>query len=64
MAGSAQFDHAIRCFYADDMLDGRSIRLRFIWSRTDTESPRWEQAMSADDGQSWEVNWTMDFIRA
>ncbi len=50
-------------FYADDMLDGRPIRLRFIWSRTDTASPRWEQAMSADGGESWEVNWTMDFTR-
>ena len=51
-------------FYADDTFDGRPIRLRFIWSRTDTQSPRWEQAMSADGGQTWEVNWTMDFTRA
>lgn len=59
-----RFEDGVGHFYADDTLDGRSIRLRFIWSRTDTESPRWEQAMSVDDGQSWEVNWTMDFIRA
>lgn len=58
------FEDGVGRFYADDMLDGRPIRLRFIWSRTDSASPRWEQAMSADDGATWEVNWTMDFARA
>lgn len=58
-----RFDDGIGEFYADDMLEGRPIRLRFVWSRTDTASPRWEQAMSADGGASWEVNWTMDFTR-
>lgn len=59
-----RFDDGIGRFYADDTLGGRPIRLRFIWSRTDTASPRWEQAMSADGGTSWETNWTMDFTRA
>lgn len=59
-----RFEGEVGHFYADDRLDGRPIRLRFIWSRTDTASPRWEQAMSADGGASWEVNWTMDFTRA
>jgi hypothetical protein len=59
-----RFDDGVGRFYADDILDGRPILLRFIWSRTDTATPRWEQAMSADDGATWEVNWTMDFTRA
>ncbi len=59
-----RFEDGVGQFYADDTFDGRPIRLRFIWSRTDTQSPRWEQAMSADGGQTWEVNWTMDFTRA
>jgi hypothetical protein len=50
-------------FFADDTLHGRQVRVRFVWLRTDTQSPRWEQAMSADGGQSWETNWTMDFAR-
>lgn len=50
-------------FFADDMLDGEPIRVRFLWLRTDTSSPRWEQAMSNDDGATWETNWTMDFER-
>ncbi|MDM4767088.1 DUF1579 domain-containing protein [Pelomonas sp. SE-A7] len=48
-------------FYADDQLDGRPIRVRFLWLARTGQAPRWEQAFSADGGQSWETNWTMDF---
>jgi hypothetical protein len=58
------FQKGVGTFYADDMLDGRPIRVRFEWSRTNTPSPRWEQAFSADAGATWEPNWTMDFSRA
>lgn len=59
-----RFENGVGSFYADDMLDGAPIRIRFLWLRTDTPSPRWEQAFSADGGGSWETNWTMDFERA
>ena len=36
---------------------------RVQWTRTDTPSPRWEQAFSEDGGASWETNWEMDFAR-
>ena len=58
-----KFEGGIGTFFADDELDGRPIRLRFRWLATDTPTPRWEQAMSDDDGASWETNWTMDFMR-
>jgi hypothetical protein len=48
-------------FFADDHFEGRPIRVRFLWLRTRTERPRWEQAFSADGGASWETNWEMDF---
>jgi hypothetical protein len=57
------FEHGVGSFYADDTLDGRPIRVRFRWTDTRTESPRWEQAFSADAGASWETNWTMTFLR-
>jgi hypothetical protein len=50
-------------FYGDDALDGRAIRVRYIWSRITTVAPRWEQAFSLDEGNDWETNWTMDFTR-
>jgi hypothetical protein len=38
--------------------------VRFIWSGVTTTTPRWEQAFSEDDGETWETNWIMDFTRA
>lgn len=58
-----RFEDGVGAFFADDTLNGVAIRVRFLWLRTDTPSPRWEQAMSADGGTSWETNWTMDFER-
>ena len=42
----------------------RPILVRYIWSRTTTGKPRWEQAFSDDGGETWETNWIMDFTRA
>jgi hypothetical protein len=48
-------------FEGEDAFEGRPIRVRFIWSRTTTGKPRWEQAFSEDGGETWETNWIMDF---
>jgi hypothetical protein len=44
-------------FYGQDSLNGRAILVRFIISDITAESCRFEQAFSADGGQSWEINW-------
>ncbi|MES2938822.1 MAG: DUF1579 domain-containing protein [Pseudomonadota bacterium] len=49
-------------FLADDTLDGRPIQVRFRWDARTPARPRWEQAFSADQGVSWETNWTMEFF--
>jgi hypothetical protein len=59
-----RFENGIGSFYADERLDGRPVRMRFLWLDTHTDSPRWEQALSADGGESWETNWVMTFTRA
>jgi hypothetical protein len=59
-----RFTEGVGLFYADDELDGRPIRVRFTWHVADGGQPRWEQAFSADGGDSWETNWRMRFIRA
>ncbi len=56
-----RFFEGVGTFYADDVLAGRSIRVRFLWQHNPGSHPRWEQAFSQDGGQSWEVNWTMEF---
>ena len=51
-----------RCWAAtrDDLLGGRSIRLRFL-ARGQTASRAEEQALSPDGRANWETNWAMDF---
>jgi hypothetical protein len=50
-------------FYARDSIDGRAIKVRFLWTIIDRDHARWEQAFSYDD-RTWETNWTADFTRA
>jgi hypothetical protein len=59
-----RFANGTGSFYADDTHEGRPVRMRFLWLGTDGDTPRWEQALSADGGETWETNWTMDFTRA
>lgn len=60
----ARFSGSEGIFEGADTLGGKPILVRYTWSRTDTASPRWEQAFSADKGKNWETNWIMDFHRA
>jgi hypothetical protein len=57
------FENGVGLFYADDVLNGQTIRVRFRWTETNTATPVWDQAFSADGGQTWETNWTMQFSR-
>jgi hypothetical protein len=50
-------------FYADDVFDGRQIRVVFIWSAITASSAHWEQAFSVDGGKTWETNWIMESTR-
>lgn len=55
-----RFDDGVGLFFCDDMLEGRPIKIRFVWT-TGQPNPRWEQAFSQDGGATWETNWVMDF---
>jgi hypothetical protein len=43
--------------------NGRAILVRFVWSKTNTNSPHFEQSFSEDGGKTWEVNWITDQTR-
>lgn len=58
-----RFDNGVGTFLATDTYKGQAIRVRFLWSTPAPDAPRWEQAFSADDGQTWETNWVMRFTR-
>jgi hypothetical protein len=50
-------------FYAQDMLNGKIIFVRFDWTNTTTSTPHFEQSFSNDGGKTWEVNWITDQTR-
>jgi hypothetical protein len=50
-------------FYAQDILNDRSILVRFDWTALASKSPHFEQAFSQDGGKTWEVNWITDQTR-
>ncbi|MBL4786784.1 MAG: DUF1579 domain-containing protein [Cohaesibacteraceae bacterium] len=58
------FENDTGLFFANDIIDGKPVRVRFMWTRMDSENPRWEQSLTSDDGASWETNWIMDFRRS
>jgi hypothetical protein len=59
-----RFANGIGTFYSDYLLNGKPMRVRFIWSHITPTSARWEQALSGDAGKTWETNWIMTFRRA
>lgn len=59
-----RFVDGVGTFYSESTLEGRPIKVRFIWSGAKDGKPHWEQAYSGDDGKTWDVNWIMDFERA
>lgn len=59
-----QFANGIGVFYANDMLNGMPIRVRFLWNCISPDAPVWEQAFSPDRGETWETNWIMHFRKA
>jgi hypothetical protein len=50
-------------FYNQEFHQGQAVYARFVWSNITATSCRWEQALSADGGRTWETNWTMENTR-
>lgn len=62
-AMSGTFRDGVGEFIGHEDFQGRMVLVRFLWTHSGPDAPRWEQAFSADAGRSWETNWTMDFTR-
>jgi hypothetical protein len=50
-------------FFAQDTIKGKTILIRYEWTRLNTNSPHFEQSFSDDGGKTWEVNWITDQAR-
>jgi len=58
-----QFKDGLGAFYGQDTYNGKLVYVRFLWSKTDTSTPHFEQSFSNDGGKTWEVNWVTDQTR-
>jgi hypothetical protein len=50
-------------FYDHETWGGKPIVVRFVITRTGADTAHFEQAFSADDGKTWELNWIADDTR-
>jgi hypothetical protein len=57
------FENGVGTFYSDAVVNGKPTRTRFIWSRIAPRSAQWEQALSTDEGKTWNTNWIMEWQR-
>ena len=57
------FANGVGTFFGEIKVNGKLNRMRFIWSQITATSARWEQALSQDEGKTWDTVWIMSFQR-
>lgn len=50
-------------FYTQDTISGRTVLIRYDWTRLNSNIPHFEQSFSDDGGASWATNWITDQTR-
>jgi hypothetical protein len=58
-----EFKDGVGEFYDHEEINGRMTLVRFRWTKTNSDSPHFEQSFSEDGGKTWEVNWITDQTR-
>lgn len=58
------FVNGVGLWDSDDVHEGKPIIVRGSWDQITPKSCRWYQAVSRDDGRTWEENWVMRWTRA
>jgi hypothetical protein len=58
------FSNGAGTWDSDDVDGDKPIIVRGVWDRITPSTCRWYQALSRDDGRSWEETWSMDWLRA
>jgi hypothetical protein len=59
-----RFERGVGTFFGRDTHQGTPVLARFLWSEITPTSALWQQALSTDDGKTWETNWRMHMSRA
>jgi len=58
-----EFKNGVGEFFDQEPINGRAVFVRYIWSKTNSSSPHFEQSFSTDGGKTWETNWITDQTR-
>jgi hypothetical protein len=53
------FENNIGHFFSKDIFNKKPVIQLFRWDARDKKNPVWSQAMSDDNGETWEWNWYM-----
>jgi len=61
---TGSFENGIGKFYANDLFNEKEIVVLYQWDVVNPQQPKWSQAFSIDNGNSWEWNWEMILTRA
>jgi hypothetical protein len=57
------FTNGIGIWASNDIGGDKPVIVRGVWDQITAESCRWYQAVSRDDGKTWEENWIMNWFR-
>jgi hypothetical protein len=60
---SGRFADGVGTLVGDDVVDGKPVKVRSLWSGITKTAARWEQATSTD-GKTWTPNWIAELQRA
>lgn len=60
---SGRFTGAVGDFLGPDTHNGKPVVCRYRWTVVNPGACLWEQALSPDDGKTWETNWHMNLSR-
>ena len=58
-----KFKNGVGEFFSEDEFEDRKVLARALWYDITENSCKWEQALSEDEGRTWETNWVMEFER-
>jgi hypothetical protein len=61
---TGHFAGGVGDFIGPDTHEGVPVLVRYRWSGITATSACWAQALSADNGATWETNWTAEFTRS
>ncbi|MES2772694.1 MAG: hypothetical protein V4722_00825 [Bacteroidota bacterium] len=60
---TGSFENGVGRLYTKDSFNGKAIIVLYQWDATDPQHPKWSQALSDDNGKTWEWNWEMVLTR-